>query len=291
MAFYRNVLRNSVHDIRNHYICPYKSLSGRLLTRYWSRRSKLLTYATIDELSIRADHYVLEVGYGRGEGISRLRDLLQPGDGYVFGLEASGFMHDLAMRRFGVDVADERDGGRRIELNQLGSLPVYPYPDEFFDSIFHVDVFCTWGLNQLDTNLREIYRVMKPGAKLVCGMDLTRLRQLSRWEILRPTEFDPMRYMESLEPVGFTDVKMVYRKISPEDRAKPRAYDEADEVQFIHAKRPEMEEEMAKISDPLDELEMDIKRDLLLDRMKTAQGMVRGKLAEDLAELENSQPG
>lgn len=132
---------------------------------------------------------MLEVGYGRGEGISRLRELLNPGGGYVFGLEASGFMHDLATRRFGVDIADENDEGRRLELNQvyfllyaatvnltvqLGSLPVYPYPDELFDSVFHVDVFCTWGPNQLDTNLREIYRVMKPGAKLVCGMDLER---------------------------------------------------------------------------------------------------------------------
>lgn len=35
-----------------------------------------------------------------------------------------------------------------------------------------------------------------------------RLRELSRWEILRSAEFDPMRYMESLEPVGFTDVKV-----------------------------------------------------------------------------------
>lgn len=81
---------------------------------------------------------------------------------------------------------------------------------------------------------------------------------------------------------------MVYRNISLEDRAKPGAHGEADarEVQFIHAKRPETEEEKARASDPLDELELDIKRDLLLDQMKTAQGMIRGKLEEDLAELE-----
>jgi SAM-dependent methyltransferase len=49
---------------------------------------------------------------------------------------------------------------------------VLPYPDAFFDAIFHVNVFYFWPVNKMLAICAEIRRTLKPGRRLVCGMEL-----------------------------------------------------------------------------------------------------------------------
>lgn len=52
------------------------------------------------------------------------------------------------------------------------------YPDNFFDGIFHVDVFYFWSKQKMFDICDEMYRILKPGKKMICGMDINRYNLL-----------------------------------------------------------------------------------------------------------------
>jgi ubiquinone/menaquinone biosynthesis C-methylase UbiE len=50
-----------------------------------------------------------------------------------------------------------------------------PYPNNFFDAIYHVDAFYFWNPERMRETCREFFRILKPSGILVCGMELNRL--------------------------------------------------------------------------------------------------------------------
>lgn len=97
-----------------------------------------------------------------------------------------------------------------------------PYPNEFFDAIFHIDAFYFWGPKRMRETCRELFRVLKPNGTLLCGMEfkkfvpmfykqilcIFRLKKMEDFGILEPNQSDPMNYMVHLEPSGFKNVKV-----------------------------------------------------------------------------------
>lgn len=51
----------------------------------------------------------MEVGYGRGDGIAKVLELLDEGDGAIFGLESSSHMSKLAVKRFTLEIMEENN--------------------------------------------------------------------------------------------------------------------------------------------------------------------------------------
>jgi ubiquinone/menaquinone biosynthesis C-methylase UbiE len=49
-----------------------------------------------------------------------------------------------------------------------------PYPTKFFDAIYHIDVFYFWRTADMNELCRELYRILTPGGRLLCGMELNR---------------------------------------------------------------------------------------------------------------------
>ncbi|VDL87518.1 unnamed protein product [Nippostrongylus brasiliensis] len=79
------------------------------------------------------------------------------------------------------------------------------------------------------------------------------LKKLSEWGLLEESQWDPMRYLSCLEPAGFVDVKIDYKT----DK-------KAGEYQLITSRRPSSDK---KLDDPdvaLRELEMQIKKEMLI---------------------------
>jgi hypothetical protein len=105
---------------------------------------------------------------------------------------------------------------------------ILPLSSNFFDGAFHVDVFYVnfplfhltfnykafkaWNARYLQEMCSELFRLLRPGARIFCGMELARLRRLARYGVLRPSDFDPMRYVAALEANGFRDVQV---RLSP----------------------------------------------------------------------------
>lgn len=170
------------------------------------------------------DDRLLEIGFGRGDGLKLVHDKLneERGSGCVFGLEASEYMLNLSSKRFTIEISDEGkillDFVIFISLNdklsfsnfQVPNIAHLPYPNDTFDGIFHVDVFYFWNREAMPQVVKELSRILKPGGKLICGLEPSRLKKLEKAKVLFSWEHDPMRYTECLEPVGFTDVSVSF---------------------------------------------------------------------------------
>ena len=55
---------------------------------------------------------------------------------------------------------------------------------------------------------RELFRILKPNGQLICGMELERLRWLESYGVISADQYDPLRYLNSLEAAGFKNIKV-----------------------------------------------------------------------------------
>lgn len=125
----------------------------------------------------------------------------------------------------------------KVHLN-LGLVTHLPYPDSFFDRIFHCDTYYYWD-NFVLANA-ELKRILKPDGLMVITLSFDELKSMHREGLLEKVNCDPIDYMHSLEIVGFENVRVEYVERSGE---KP--------YQGIFAIKPQEEQ----ISDELFEMQ------------------------------------
>jgi len=100
-----------------------------------------------------------DIGCGHGCTLTRAAGALP--DGFVAGVDVSEDMVRMATRRNAALVRSARVEVRRADSCRL------PYPNQRFDKVCAVHVLYFWS--DPVAHLREIHRVMKPGARLVFG--------------------------------------------------------------------------------------------------------------------------
>jgi len=241
-------------DIGAQYAIPRKSISGAVMTRLWSRQSNFLEREAVKHLGIRPDEYVLEIGYGRGDGLDYAYRMIKGGHGVVFAIDRSPYMQEVAAKRFTVEIVDED----RIQLDKVLMMDNLPYPSNFFNGIFHVNCFYFWPTNLIRNVVWEMARILCPGGRLVCTMEIDRLNRMADWGIIERWQFDPMRYLPELERAGLVDVKMEYI----------RTEEEGIEYQLIMARKPVMERSLNVDAEHiLSDLEEEIKWTMLKEKM------------------------
>jgi ubiquinone/menaquinone biosynthesis C-methylase UbiE len=134
-----------------------RGLLGRL--RLWnmnSRHSKVTDWG-LGHISIEKHYTIVDVGCGGGGTLSKLAGCAT--QGMVYGIDYSE--ESVA--------ASKRTNARWIDVGRVevrhGSVSQLPFPDGIFDLVTAVETHFWWP--DLSTDLREIFRVLKSGGKLI----------------------------------------------------------------------------------------------------------------------------
>lgn len=118
--------------------------------------SKLTDWG-LAHVTIENHHTILDIGCGGGRTVSKLAAIATQGK--VFGVDFSE--ESIA--------ATKRTNARcmaagRVEVHH-GSVSQLPFPDGLFDLVTAVETHFWWP--NLPTDMREIFRVLKPGGHLI----------------------------------------------------------------------------------------------------------------------------
>ena len=252
MKFLREAYKLAVSDFANQYAVPVKSLVGSMVSRSSTKHTLPLVSACIDKINPEPDDNILELGYGRGRGLSICAERLQNGSGMVFGIDRSQYMEDFVRKKYILEIEEQE----KIRLDRAPDLRNLPYPSDLFRGIFHVDFFYFIHDDILGDVCNELRRIVRPGGLIVSAMQFSRLRKLQKWGMVTETQTDPLRYLTRLEPAGFVDVTTEYITESP-----------VGEFQLISARRPDVSEEYFDPEERMRELEMQIKRELVVSKL------------------------
>ena len=159
------------HQLASEYVCRYAPEFAVLFQQYWN------------------DEIMAAVGSVRG----RVLDC-GSGTGVLLPILSNRFEHvhaiDLSADMLRVAVSREAQSNRRWAL-AVADAAWLPYSSEYFDC-----VVCRGSLHHmpnLDAVLRELYRVLRPGGRLVISEpcnDAWLVRMARRWLYARSDKFD-----------------------------------------------------------------------------------------------------
>jgi SAM-dependent methyltransferase len=129
---------------------------GRLSLRDMNRRHAKVTDWGLQHLAIEQHDTILDVGCGGGRTVHKLAGIASAGK--VYGIDHA----EESVR------AARRTNARWIALGRVeirhASVSALPFPDQMFDLVTAVETHFFWP--DLAADLREVWRVLKPGGTL-----------------------------------------------------------------------------------------------------------------------------
>ncbi len=126
------------------------------LWRMNSSHSKLTDWG-LAHISIGKHYAILDVGCGGGRTLSKLAAIAAQGK--VYGVDYSE--ESVAASK---SINAQSIAAGRVEVRQ-GSVSQLPFSDSMFDLVTAVETHFWWP--DLHTDMREIFRVLKPGGKFI----------------------------------------------------------------------------------------------------------------------------
>jgi ubiquinone/menaquinone biosynthesis C-methylase UbiE len=131
-------------------------LRGRVAGWLMALSNRKLNAWAVELLAVRPNDQVLEIGFGPGLAVQELAKRVR--HGHVFGVDVSPLMLQQATRRNATTV-----GAGRVVLHE-GGVSNMPFADASIDKVLAVNSVQFWP--HLDADLREVYRVLRPGGRL-----------------------------------------------------------------------------------------------------------------------------
>ena len=174
----------------------FDGTAGRLVGTLMARMNRDMELAAIDELMPGPDATVLALGFGPGVGVAELTARLQ--EGVVGGVDPSAAMVRQARRR---NRSAIEKGQVTLERSTADAIP---WPDRTFTGALAVNSIQLW--DPLDASIREVARVLAPGAPLVAITHVWAIEKRS------PLEDWASTTVELLTATGFG---VVTRRTSP----------------------------------------------------------------------------
>lgn len=174
---------------------------GRRIVRAMNLGHATLTEWGLKQIVVANTAAILDVGCGGGRTVQRLAALAS--DGHVVGLDYSAA--SVAVSRS--TNAKEIEAGR-VGITR-GSVAALPFPDRTFDIVTAVETHYYWP--DLPANVREIWRVVKPGGTFALIAETYRggpFRLLYGlvMPLLRAAFLTDAEHRDLLTQAGFTEV-------------------------------------------------------------------------------------
>ena len=133
-----------------------RGLLGRLIAFIMARETWSQNLRVIEALGIDQEDHVLDIGCGPGRSLTELA--ARAPRGRIVGVDPSELMIEIAAQR-NRSLID----ASHVEV-VLSGVESLPFPDDVFDKAQCVHVLYFW--KEIETSLREIARVLKPGGRL-----------------------------------------------------------------------------------------------------------------------------
>ena len=133
-----------------------RGLLGRLIAFIMARETWRQNLRVMDALHIEQADDILDVGCGHGRSLTELA--ARAPRGHIVGVDPSELMVEIAAQRNRPLIE-----AARVDVIHSGAESL-PFPDDMFDKAHCVHVLYFW--KDIETSLREIARVLKPGGCL-----------------------------------------------------------------------------------------------------------------------------
>lgn len=133
-----------------------RGLLGRLIAFIMARETWSENLRAMDALGIEQADHVLDIGCGHGRSLTELA--ARAPRGRVVGVDPSDLMVEIAAHRNRPLIK-----AARVDVI-LSSVESLPFSDDMFDKAQCVHVLYFW--KDIETSLREVARVLKPGGRL-----------------------------------------------------------------------------------------------------------------------------
>ncbi len=196
--------------------CP-RGILGALLARIMAAETARENEVALELLELQPRDHVLDIGCGHGRTLTHAARAVP--EGFVAGVDVSERMVRMATRYNAEAVQRGHVEVRRADSSRI------PFPDRRFEKVCAVHVLYFWP-DPL-AYLREIHRVMKPGARLVLGFRSSEdTRAMADLPASIYRFYSSRELLALLEAAEFADVRVVL----PGDRAR--------RVVFAVASRP-----------------------------------------------------
>lgn len=140
----------------------------------------LLTDRALSLVSFKGSETVLDIGCGGGAALNKMSRMLPQGK--LFGIDHSQTAAGLASKN---NAADIESGKMNIQCAQVAAMP---FEDDMFDVILTVESFYFWKAPQ--SELKEVYRVLKSGGTFLLALDEYGREGLSDKTLQNAREYD-----------------------------------------------------------------------------------------------------
>ncbi len=158
---------------------------GKMMIKSMNKGHSDLTDWALVHLEIKRSYNVLDVGCGGGKTVSKLCTKI--GNGKVFGIDYSELCVEKSKK---LNKNNIMCGKASILQASVSSLP---FDDDKFDLVTAVETYYFWPDKLND--LKEVYRVLKPGGKLLLVFEMVKSDE-------EPHKWDKVEKLLGIEAVS-----------------------------------------------------------------------------------------
>ena len=176
---------------------------GKTLAKGMARGHKVFYENTAKVLDLKPDDRFLEIGFGAGLFIKRYASNVSR----IAGIDISGDMVELAS-----SINKDLIKSGKVELKQ-GDVASLPWDDNEFSVVVVIETFFFWP--EPLKSLKEIFRVLAPGGRLVIEMAFNKDDGLDHTKHIKKYEmrlYSAEEMKQLLTEAGFSEVEIHYFK-------------------------------------------------------------------------------